>query len=326
MRWMQVLLLLVVAVSAQAAERPSAETPEELRHRILLWPGGTGPGSEGAPAQPTIVDHSDDPAVPDRSIRGIRAPYMVVYRPAHPNGSALLVVPGGGYAHIVIDNEGTSLVPAFADRAGITLFALRYRLPDEGHADGRDAPLADAQRALRLIRAHAKEDGLDPARVGVMGFSAGGHVAASLSTRFDDAVYAPVDAADRLSARPDFALLIYPVIDMGNAIGHTGSRKRLLGPHPDAQLVHDYSMQNRVSARTPPTFLLAAQDDDVVPVQNTLVYEQALLGAGVSSELHIFPKGGHGFGVRRIQGLPLAAWPRLAVDWMAWQTAQAPPR
>jgi acetyl esterase/lipase len=326
---MQVLILAVVLVATPAAwgaksDKVSAETPEDLKHRIMLWPGGTGPGSERAPAQTVVTDRSNDPKVMDRSISAIRSPYMVVYRPRHPNGTALLVTPGGGYARIVIDNDGSTLVPAFVEQAGITLFVLRYRLPAEGHDQGRDVPLADAQRALRLIRAQAGEYGIDPKRVGIMGFSAGGHVAASLATRFDEPVYTAVDGADQLSARPDFDLLIYPVIDVGTRIAHTGSRERLLGKHPDPALVHAYSLQNRVTAQTPPTFLLAAQDDDIVPVANTLVYHQALLAAGVPSELHVFPSGGHGFGVRGIAGRTLQAWPRLAIDWITAQTTPTP--
>jgi len=326
---MQVLIFAAALISTAAwaadVDKPSAETPQDLAHRIVLWPGGTGPGSERAPAQPTITDRGDDPKAMDRSISGIGQPYMIVYRPAHPNGTALLVTPGGGYARIVLDNEGATLAPAFADRAGITLFVLRYRLPAEGHEQGRDVPLADAQRALRLIRAQADDYGIDPRRVGVMGFSAGGHVAASLATRFDQKVYTPVDAADQWSARPDFALLVYPVIDVGREIAHAGSRERLLGEHPSAQLMHDYSAQNQVTAQTPPTFLVAAQDDDIVPVANTLVYHQALLKAGVPAELHVFPSGGHGFGVRGIAGKTLQAWPTLAIDWIATQTAPAQP-
>lgn len=323
MRWMQVIALGTALAAGPAgaaqADRPSAETPRDMAHRIVLWPGGAGPGSGRAPAQPTITDRSDDPKAMDRSISGIGQPYMVVYQPAHPNGTALLVTPGGGYARIVLDNEGTALVPDFVDAAGITLFVLRYRLPAEGHDHGRDVPLADAQRALRLIRAQASQWKLDRHRIGIMGFSAGGHVAASLATRFDEPVYAAVDAADRQSARPDFDLLVYPVIDLGMDIAHAGSRDRLLGAHPDAAAMRAYSLQNRVTARTPPTFLVAAQDDDIVPIANTLVYHQALLKAGVPAELHVFPSGGHGFGIGGIHGKTLQAWPKLATDWIAAQ-------
>lgn len=328
------LALALFAGAAGGQEHGAAETAAEQATRIALWPGdGIAPGDHALARPQRIIERSADPALPDRYIDGISRPYLVVYRPARPNGTALLVAPGGGYQRIVLDKEGSALVPAFVDAGGVTLFVLRYRLPGEGHADGRDAPLADAQRALRLIRAHAGHYGIDPHRVGVMGFSAGGHVAASLATRFDVPAYPAQDMSDRLSARPDFALLVYPVIDMGLAqrctpgaacaqpasIAHPGSRARLLGATPDAQAVRDYSLQQRVDARTPPTFLVHAEDDDVVPVENSLVFNAALRRAGVASELHLFPHGGHGFGTRGTTGLTTAAWPRLALDWIAAQ-------
>jgi acetyl esterase/lipase len=280
------------------------------------------PGERGAVSAPRVIERSVDPALPDRYIDGVSAPYLVAYRPARPNGSALLVIPGGGYQRIVLDKEGTALVPAFAEEAGLTLFVLQYRLPGEGHRDARDVPLADAQRALRLIRHRAAEWGIDPATVGVMGFSAGGHVAASLSTRHAERVYAPVDAADALDPRPAYAVLVYPVIDMG-AHAHPGSRQRLLGDAPDAAAVDRYSLQQRVDAATPPVFLLHAQDDSVVSVDNSLLFEAALRGAGIEHELHLYAHGGHGFGVREARGT-LALWPQLAIAWIRAQTARAP--
>ncbi|WCE05798.1 alpha/beta hydrolase [Pseudoxanthomonas sp. JBR18] len=314
---------LLAAAAAHARPVPAAggETPAEQASRLMLWPGRLAPGDTALAGAEHIVERSADPAMPDRYIDRVSHPYLVVYRPARPDGSALLVVPGGGYQRVVLDKEGSALVPDLVTRGGVTLFVLRYRLPAEGHPDPREVPLADAQRAIRLIRAHAAEYGVDPHKVGVMGFSAGGHVAASLATRFDARVYPRVDAADALSARPDLQLLVYPVIDLGPLIAHPGSRQRLLGAHPDPASMRAYSAQNTVTAASPPAFLLHAQDDDVVPVANTLVYAQALLAHGVSTELHVFPQGGHGFGVRGTTGLTVAAWPRLALDWMRWQYA-----
>jgi acetyl esterase/lipase len=262
---------------------------------------------------PNVIERSTDPALPDRYIDNVSAPYLVVYRPARPNGTGLLVIPGGGYVRVVLDKEGSALAPAFVEQAGVTLFVLRYRLP--AGRDDRQAALADAQRALRLIRSEAKRWQLDPQRIGVIGFSAGGHVAARLSTGFDLPVYPHRDAIDAQSARPDFSLLIYPVIDMG-AHAHTGSRERLLGHHPDPALERQFSMQDQVTAATPPSFLVHAQDDKVVSVDNSLLYYQALVRAEVPSEMHLFPQGGHGFGVRGTVGLTAAAWPRLALDWI----------
>ncbi|MCF7752368.1 alpha/beta hydrolase [Bacillus subtilis subsp. subtilis] len=318
------LLLASPMTGLHAAPRsvPASEPAPGSPDRIALWPAGQVPGETGAARVPHVIERSTDPALPDRYIDDVDAPYLVAYRPAHPNGTALLVIPGGGYQRIVLDKEGTALVPDFVDQAGITLFVLRYRLP-AGRSD-RQAALADAQRALRLIRANAARWQVQPHRIGVMGFSAGGHVAARLSTAFNLPVYPARDAADARSARPDFALLLYPVIDMGPH-AHSGSRQRLLGEHPDAALAAQFSMQQQVGTQTPPTFLVHAQDDKVVSVHNSLVYYQALERAGVAAEMHLFPQGGHGFGVRIAPTLTTAQWPTLAVRWIQAQTAQATP-
>ncbi|MET0328825.1 MAG: alpha/beta hydrolase [Luteimonas sp.] len=278
--------------------------------QVPLW-AGLQDASAGR-----ITERSLDPRVPDRIIEDVRLPYLAVYAPPRPSGVALLVTPGGGYARIVLDKEGTALLPAFVEAAGITLFVLRYRLPDASHAEGADAPLVDAQRAMRTIRAHAADYGVDPARVGVMGFSAGGHVAARLATA-SDAAYTSRDAIDAHAWRPDFALLIYPVISLEPGLAHAGSRARLLAAAGDAGSAtrEGLSPALHVSAGTPPLFLLHAQDDEVVPVGNTLAIHAAALAAGVPASLHIFPTGGHGFGVRDAHG-PLARWPRLAIDWI----------
>ncbi|MGH8054689.1 MAG: alpha/beta hydrolase [Stenotrophomonas sp.] len=286
--------------------------------RIALWPQGLAPGDKPLQQAQRIVERSADAALPDRYIDHVSRPYLVVYRPAQPNGDALLVIPGGGYQRVVLDKEGSALVPAFVDQGRTTLFVLRYRLPGEGR-EGREAALADAQRALRLIRHRAGEWNLDPQRIGVMGFSAGGHLAARLGTGFDQIAYPASDAIDTESARPDFQLLIYPVIDMIGSDTHIGSRARLLGTNPPPELLQRYAMQTQVRRDTPPTFLLHAADDEAVPVGNSLLFYQSLQKSGISSEMHLFPHGGHGFGTRGTTGLTTAAWPRLALDWMASQ-------
>lgn len=309
------LIALLLSCATSTALAAALEPPACAPDRIALWPQGLAPGDTALAAPARIVERSADAALPDRYIDRVSEPYLVAYRPARPNGAALLVIPGGGYQRVVLDKEGTALVPDFVERGGLTLFVLRYRLPGEGRAD-REAALADAQRALRLIRARAGEWQLDRRRIGVMGFSAGGHVAARLGTGFDKTVYPARDAIDRLSARPDFQLLVYPVIEMEGANTHAGSRQRLLGEAPPAALSQRYSLQRQVRGDTPPTFLLHAQDDAVVPVGNSLSFYQALQRAGISSEMHLFPHGGHGFGVRGTAGLGVAAWPQLALDWI----------
>lgn len=304
-------LWLPLALPVQA-QHPSTETAQEAQSRLWLWPH---PGADRTAPGGRIFERSDDPARPDRYIDPVADPYLVVYRPSRPNGRALLVIPGGGYRRVVLDKEGSALVPAFAERGGYTLFVLRYRLPD-GRPQDADLPLADAQRAMRLLRAHGRQWGIDPGRIGAMGFSAGGHLAASLATSPERATYAPVDAADRLPARPDFVLLLYPVITMDPPLAHPGSRQRLLGARPTAAQVARHSPQRHVDAHTPPTFLLHAQDDAAVAVENSLLFHAALRRAGVPAQMHVFAHGGHGFGMRDAHG-PLAAWPRLALEWMA---------
>lgn len=311
--------LLPATVLAATDGEPAAGSAD----RIALWPQGMAPGDKPLSQAQRIVERSSDPALPDRYTDHVSAPYLVAYRPARPNGSALLVIPGGGYQRVVLDKEGTALVPALVEQGGVTLFVLRYRLPGEGRTD-RESALADAQRALRLIRHRANEWGLDPQRIGTMGFSAGGHLAARLGNGFDRNVYPHSDAIDAESARPDFQLLIYPVISMRGDDVHAGSRDRLLGSAPSDELLQQYSMQLRVRADTPPTFLLHAADDEVVPVGNSLQFYDALRSAKVSSEMHLFPHGGHGFGTRGTVGLTTAAWPQLALSWMASQQPTQP--
>ncbi|MCK5750619.1 MAG: alpha/beta hydrolase, partial [Oricola sp.] len=202
-------------------------------------------------------------------------------------------------------------------RFGSTVYVLQYRLPQQGWAAGPDAPLQDAQRAIRIIRARAADDGVDPARVMVMGFSAGGHVAGSLALRFDADVYDALDDADRLSARPDLAALIYPVATMREPFVHAGSRKNLIGATPEDTLVDKYSLEETTRADAPPTFLMHAADDESVPVENALHLFEALKRAGVPAAMHVFEKGGHGFGLRGIENTPLALWPSLLMSWAA---------
>jgi len=301
-------LLGVAALSAAAPALVQAADPTEV---VRLWPGPP-PGAPAVLPREEVVDRIKTSGFQDRYVTGIGTPQMTVFRPARPNGAAALLIPGGGYIRVVIDKEGFEVARRFAE-AGVTCFVLRYRLPREGW--NPDAPLQDAQRAIRLIRAGASGFPIDPDRIVAMGFSAGGHVAASLATGFARQVYAPIDAADRLSARPDVSGLIYPVIDMAKPFAHVGSREALLGPSPTPELEAAYSPHRHVTAETPPTFLVHAADDPSVPLDNSLQYLAALRAAKVPAEAHIFEEGGHGFGIYLARGKPAQAWPELFLTW-----------
>jgi acetyl esterase/lipase len=243
---------------------------------------------------------------------------LVVRRPARPNGAAMLVVPGGGYGFLSYDNEGTSQA-AWLNEQGITAFILLYRLPGEGWVQRQDVPLQDAQRAMRLIRARAVNFAVDKGRVGVLGFSAGGHLAGSLATRHGERVYAPVDAADRESARPDVAGLIYPVVSLDAPFTHGGSRDMLLGEGASADMRRARSVEMRVDADTSPIFLVHASDDGLVPPANSIALFQAMEVAKRPVALHIFEDGGHGFGVRLPRTMQASAWPGLFMTFAAKQ-------
>jgi acetyl esterase/lipase len=287
------------------------------REVITLWPG-TPPGGQGLRLPPIRVSNHEPPFLTpsDRAIDQVGIPIMSVFRPDRPDGSAMIIAPGGGYAREMLDFEGMDVARRF-NGAGVACFVLRYRLPGEGWANRGDVPLQDAQRAMRLVRANAGKYGIDPARVGFMGFSAGGHVAASIATRFAARVYAPLDTADSLSARPDFSVPMYPVITLGEG-AHVGSRDNLLGPNGSREEIDVYSCERHVPYDTPPTFLSLAADDMVVPpLPNAGAYFVALQQAKVPSELHMFEAGGHGFGIARTVGKPTAAWPDLLLHWGA---------
>jgi acetyl esterase/lipase len=311
--------------AAGASSRAGAQTPPpqaggpvppglpQPAETVDLWPAGA-PGMPALPPVETVTERSTDPLVADRAVLGITRPRMAVFRPNRPNGAALLLMPGGGYRHVVVDKEGYEMARWAAAR-GFTAFVLFYRLPREGWAAGPDVALSDAQRAMRLIRHRARDYAIDPGRVSAMGFSAGGHLCADLAARFAAQTYDPIDEADSLSAKPHSAAPVYPVITMDPRHSHVGSRDLLLGPNPSAALEQAHSPDHNVPAEAPPHFILHAEDDGTVPVDNALLLRAALIAKGVPVETHLFAQGGHGFGLRNAVGKPAGAWPEL---WRAW--------
>jgi len=225
----------------------------------------------------------------------VSVPTLTIFKAAKPNGKSIIICPGGGYSVLAFDKEGTRVAEEM-NRWGVTAFVLKYRLPDDTTMVDRSvAPLQDAQQAVRLVRANAKEWGVERNKIGIMGFSAGGHVASTAATHFDF----KADAAnnDTTSARPDFAVLIYPVISFDTTIMHKGSRNNLIGATPSVEKSKFFSNELQVTKNTPPSFLVHAGDDLAVPVQNSLRYYQECIKNKVPVELHLYPAGGHGFGM-----------------------------
>jgi acetyl esterase/lipase len=310
--------LAAAAMPARAQSQalgPDGFLPGDSTDFVPLWPG-TPPGGAGIALTPRVSDAVQPDGYHVRSISRIQTPGFFVYRPARPNGLSLLVIPGGGYSSEGMDRGGREVAQRFA-AGGITCFVLRYRLPGEGWKNRADVPLQDAQRAMRLIRANAARWAIDPARLATIGFSAGGHLAASLATRDAASVYAPLDAADAQSARPIVAGLMYPVVTMGEG-AHAGSRDMLLGPSPSPEAVDAYSIERHVPAGTVPSFLCLAADDKVVPpFPNGITLFGKLREAKVAADLHVFEEGGHGFSLHWAQGKPCGAWPDLFLAFAA---------
>lgn len=287
---------------ASAPARGAAASPT----RIPLWPG-VPPGAPAAMPVELIKEWGSDPAIPDRAMKGIASPYLEYFAPERPNGAAMMVIPGGAYEWVGIEKEGRDIAGWLAEH-GYAAFVLFYRLPGEGWANRENVPLADAQRAIRLIRAHAADYGISAERVGVMGFSAGGHLTADLAARFAVKTYERVDSADAQSARPFLAAPIYPVVSLFAPYVHAGSRDNLLGPNPSDALLAAHSPDRNIPADAPPHFIVHA-DEDFVPTENSVLLHNALRARKIPVELHIFREGGHGFAMRGIAGKPVGGWP-----------------
>lgn len=298
MRHILILLAAVVSASTGTLAQAPGWPPGSGHVTIDVWPHG----APGAPAN--LPPESDTTTAKDHVVAGrlvirignVTAPTLTLYTPTGKNtGAAVVVFPGGGYRILAIDLEGTEVCD-WLNSQGITCVLLKYRVPDTGPYPKSPAALQDAQRAVGIVRAHAAEWHIDSHRVGVLGFSAGGHLAAALSTHFEKRIYDPIDAADEQSCRPDFAVIIYP--------GYLAIAEQNFAPNAD---IH-------VTEQTPPTFLAQAEDDPV-HVENSVVYFMALKNAKVPAEMHIFAQGGHGYGLRRTV-LPVTGWPQLVETWL----------
>jgi acetyl esterase/lipase len=277
---------------------------------IPLWPEGVPAAVR--PDAPAARGPIGDEKVDDGRIANISVPTLTVYPPAvdRPNGTAVIVCPGGGYARLSTEREGVQYA-RWLNTLGVTAFVLKYRQQEYGHP----APLQDVLRAVRIVRSRAAEFKIDPARLGVMGSSAGGHLAASAGTLFDHPAGRTGAALDATSGRPDFLILMYPVITMDDAAVHAGSRKSLLGATPAPEMLALMSLEKQVTATTPPTLLIHTQEDTSVPVENSLRFFQALTKARVPAELYAFEHGSHGMGMRA--GLGTASdWPKRAEEWL----------
>jgi acetyl esterase/lipase len=282
--WAVLAAHVVVCPGVSAAAEPKVE---------LLWPKGA-PGAKG--------DREAD------------KPTLTIYLPqaAKANGTAVVICPGGGYGFVAMDHEGHQIARWLND-LGVAGFIVNYRHRNRGY--GHPAPLEDAQRAIRTVRSRAAEWKVDPAKIGIMGFSAGGHLASTAATHFDAGDPAAADPIQRVSSRPDFAVLCYAVIAFDEPYTHRGSQQNLLGKDADPALVRSLSNEKQVTAQTPPTFLFHTDEDKGVPAENSVQFYLALRRAGVPGELHVFQRGQHGIGLGRdVPGT--SAWPGLCEAWM----------
>ena len=271
---------------------------------IPLYRNGV-PNSKKAPA--AYVEKKEG-----YSVSLVTEPTITPYFPEKDKatGTAIIIFPGGSYINLATGHEGEAIAKEF-NKFGLAAFVVKYRLPsDQIMVDKTIGPLQDAERAIQIVRQRASEWGVNPNKVGIIGFSAGGHLASTLDTHFDKVV---IDNKDNISLRPDFAMLIYPVISFG-PYAHAYSRENLIGKNPSQQLLDLYSNENQVTSNTPPTFLVHAEDDDAVPVQNSLLFYDALVKNKVKAEMHLFQEGGHGFGL--INSKNKGRWSEWAENWL----------
>ena len=295
------LLLLILIVMGDAAAQDTI---------MQLWP------KDKIPNQIKSLEKEVHEQKEILRISKVQVPTIEVYLPSKRDvtGEAFLIFPGGGYGILAYDWEGMDIAK-FLNSNGIAGIVVKYRLPsDVSQTDKKYVPLIDAQRAVKLVRANAEQFNLNPDKIGIIGFSAGGHLASTLGTHFNIKVYEPVDGIDEESARPDFMALGYPVISFGE-VTHQGSKNNLIGENPTIDMVDYFSNEKQVTAQTPPTFLLHATDDTVVPVENSLLFYKAVKDKGISATMHIYPKGGHGFGLG-LHDEHLKDWGARMIDWI----------
>lgn len=277
---------------------------------LKLWP-------DGIPGSKTDASYVEKITTTDGRItrcEKVVTPDLTIFLPApeKANGAAVLICPGGGYGVLAFDHEGNAIAKWLNDN-GIAGIILKYRLPsDQIMIDKSIGPLQDAQEAIRIIRRNAVSWKINPDKIGVIGFSAGGHLASTLSTHYAEKVY---DVKDNTSARPDFSLLIYPVVSFDTAITHRGSRSNLIGLKPGEEQVRRFSNELQITASTPPAFLVHSADDKAVPVMNSIGYFKGLQKNNIPAELHIFQKGGHGYGLSPNGGTE-SSWPDLCIKWL----------
>jgi acetyl esterase/lipase len=292
------ILAAMAACSVSLMAQHSGWPPAPGHLTIPVWPGAAPGAQANLPAEADTTTAKDNLVAGRPVVRlgNVSVPTLTLYSPKGNNtGAAVVVFPGGGYQILAMDLEGTEVCD-WLNSSGITCILLKYRVPDSGPYPKSAAALQDAQRAMGLVRQHAAAWKIDPKRVGVLGFSAGGHLAAAISTHYEKRLYNPIDAADKLSCRPDFAVVVYP--------GYLAMEHRHFALNPD---IHP-------TAGTPPTFLVQAEDDPV-HVENAVVYFMALKNAKVPAELHVYAQGGHGYGLRLTE-LPVTTWPQRVETWL----------
>ena len=293
------ILAAVVAVSSLVYD--TAWNPQSDRRVIVLWPEGVPNANPGGGVE----------RLEDGRVYNVQNPTLILVPPdGQPNGTAVIVCPGGSYMRLAVVKEADALAERLR-KVGVTTFILKYRLVEYGHP----APLQDVLRAIRVVRSRAAEFGIRPDRVGVLGASAGGHLAASAATLFDSAEGRTQASIDSVRARPDFVALLYPVITMRRPFAHEASRQNLLGEHPPDALVARLSLEGQVTPQTPPVFLVHGSDDQSVPAQHSILFYQALRKAGVPAELHLYEHAPHGFGTDSSVG-PASSWVERWFDWM----------